>query len=459
MIAPRKAIKSGIFFLITFLCAFWINQHIPPIQSPDENYHILRADMISHGQWLLQPKGLGNGREGGMADINFSSFVLSMLNIAGGAADKSLTPDLMEKAENTRWSHEQRFEAVPGTGYYLPIIYAPHAAGLFISRQLNLSMLGSYELTRALVVATSLGILALAFSIHAPNPLTVFILITPMSLFQLASPTIDGISAALALLIISLWFSISSSNEEQHEKPYAWKEFWLYTCIFVLCAARTNMLPTLLIPLIILKQKYSNKRACFITILYAFTLGWIAFAILTTYDIRAVRNISSLQILFNYIFHPQEFLALLQNTIQDSEIRKFYRDSYIGILGWVDTPIPKKSVRILSAMIILTLIFMAFTTRWRETFSTRSAAILIGTTSTLLIFLALAVTWNPYPTAKIYGIQGRYFIIPTLFLASAFGCIKPRENKYRPYAIIAIAVYGIYSLQTLVTTLAAQYKI
>ena len=455
---PKKIIPAGIFFLITLLCFFWIDRYIPPVQSPDENVHLLRADMIAHGQWLLQSKNGEKGREGGMADTNFSAFALSMMDIAGGGADKSLTPGLLDKAENTSWSDENYFQIAAGTGYYLPIIYTPHAVGLFIARHLNLSMLDSYELTRILVVATSLAILTLAFSIHTPNALTLVLLLTPMSLFQIASPTIDGISIALTILLISLWLSHSPPDNGRHENSHAQREFWLYVCIFILCTARTNMLPTLLIPLIILKQQYSRKRALSVALLYAITLGWIAFATLTTYDARVVRSMSSLQIAINYITNPQEFFTLLQNTWQEIETRRFYRDSYIGILGWLDTPIPKKSVRILSAGIILILIYSAFTTRWRERLSTRITALTIGATSIFLIFFALAVTWNLYPAIKIGGIQGRYFIVPTLFLAATFGRTKSQEGKYRPHELIAVAAFGIYSIHTLLTTLSAQYK-
>ncbi|MBS0494667.1 MAG: DUF2142 domain-containing protein [Proteobacteria bacterium] len=454
----RKIIPAGIFFLITLLCFFWIDRYIPPVQSPDENVHLLRADMIAHGQWLLQSKDGDKGREGGMADTNFSSFVLSMLYVGGVTGDKSLIPGLLDKANNTSWSNEDSFQIAAGTGYYLPIIYTPHAVGIFIARHLNLSMLDSYELTRILVVATSLAILALAFSIHTPNALTLVLLLTPMSLFQIASPTIDGISIALTILLISLWLSPSPTDIERHENSNPRKEFWLYVCIFILCTARTNMLPTLMIPLIILKQQYSRKRAFSIAALYAATLGWIAFATLTTYDARVVRSLSSLQIAINYITNPQEFFTLLQNTWQEIETRRFYRDSYIGILGWLDTPIPKKSVRILSAGIILMLIFMAVTTRWRERLSTRTTALTIGATSIFLIFFALAVTWNLYPAEKIGGIQGRYFIVPTLFIAATFGRTKSQEGRYRPYELIAVSAFGIYSIHILTTTLSAQYK-
>lgn len=414
--------------------------------------------MIAHGQWLLQSKDGDKGREGGMADDKFSSFALSMMDIAGGRADKSLTPGLLDKAKNTSWSDENSFQIAAGTGYYLPIIYTPHAVGLFIARHLNLSMLDSYELTRTLVVATSLAILMLAFSIHTPNALTLVLLLTPMSLFQIASPTIDGISIALTILLISLWLSYSPPDNGKHENSHSRREFWLYVCIFILCTARTNMLPILLIPLIILKQKYSGKRALSVALLYAITVGWIAFATLTTYDARVVRSMSSLQIAINYITNPQEFFTLLQNTWQEIETRRFYRDSYIGILGWLDTPIPKKSVRILSAGIILMLTYSAFTTRWRERLPTRITAFAIGATSIVLIFFALAVTWNLYPAEKIGGIQGRYFIVPTLFLAATFGRVKSQEGKYRPYELIAVAAFGAYSIHTLLTTLSAQYK-
>lgn len=454
----KKSILSGLSILVALLCIIWITRFIPPLQSPDENVHLLRADIIAHGQLLLQPRNSSTGREGGLTDTHFSAFVSSMLNIANPWGDKSLTPKLIQRAHDVDWSHTESFVIAAGTGYYLPFIYAPHAAGLFIARQLNISMLASYELTRGLVVVTSIGILALAFSIYMPNALTLVLLLTPMSLFQLASPTIDGISAALAILLLSLWIFLSNNIKKEQSKKIFWMEFWLYACIFILCTARTNMLPTLLIPLILLKQAYTPKRLAAILALYALTLGWIAFAATTTYDARVVRELSTSQIVINYLTHPWEFFTLLWDTIRDTQTRKFYRDSYIGILGWLDVPVPKKSIRILSAMIVITILVAAISTQWREKILMRSALFAIGFLSILLIFFALAVTWNLYPIEKISGVQGRYFIIPTLFLATMFGKLDSESTPKITKAMVIPIAFGAYSIYILISTLSTYYK-
>lgn len=454
----KKPILSGLAILMALMCVIWITRFIPPLQSPDENVHLLRADMIAHGQLLLQPGSSSAGREGGLMDTHFSAFVSSMLNIANPWGDKSLTPNLLERAKDTDWSHTESFVNAAGTGYYLPVIYAPHAAGLFIARQLDLSMLASYELTRGLVVLTSVGILALAFSIYMPNALTLVLLLTPMSLFQLASPTIDGVSAALAILLLSLWIFLSNNLKKEHPRKICWMEFWLYACIFILCTARTNMLPALLIPLILLKQAYTPKRLAAILALYALTLGWIAFAAMTTYDARVVRELSTLQIATNYLTHPWDFFTLLWDTIRDTQTRKFYRDSYIGIMGWLDVPVPKKSIRILSGMIVITLLIAAIKTKWREKILMRSALLAIGLLSILLIFFALAVTWNLYPVEKISGVQGRYFIIPTLFIATMFGKLDSEFTQKFTKTMAIPIVFGIYSIYILISTLSTYYK-
>ncbi|RYH66511.1 MAG: DUF2142 domain-containing protein [Alcaligenaceae bacterium] len=451
-------LKIAFLIFLAILTATVLTRLIPPLQSPDENVHLARADMISHGQWLLQPGTAGEGREGGYVDSNLIAFVEAMLSISGKGATKETARQTLEAAGKKEWAHQESYYNAAGTGYYLPIIYAPHAAGLYLSRKLDLTMHASYEFTRILVIATIFAIMAWAFSLYTPNLLSLMLLTTPMALFQLNSPTIDGLCAAMTILAIGLWFSTLHSVKYLNEGKLSLQEIVLYGLIIVLCTARTNLLPTLLIPLTLLFNRRSVSRFAVFLLVCTLTLGWIAFGISSTHDSRVVREHTTAEILISYISNPLEFFDLLFNTVSDDEIRRFYRDSYFGILGWLDTPIPRQAVRILYAFAIIVGAVLVAATRWRRELSTRATLLAIGVISTFLIFLALALTWTNYPADKISGIQGRYFLIPTLFIAAAIGRADGEIRPYRPVELFAFFAFLTYSLYILGHTLLFQYK-
>ena len=415
--------------------------------------------MIAHGQFFLQPAEPGSRRGGGLVDTNFLKFSESMLQISGNDSDKDIATKLWASAKDVKWSHSKSYYNAVGTGYYLPVIYIPHAVGLLISRKLDLDMRTSYELTRALVVATSLSLLALALSIYTPNVLSLMLLVTPMTLFQLSSPTIDGLCAAMALLAIGLWLNVSVSEHYlTGAKPPA-KEIVLYGLVIVLCTARTNLLPMLLIPLWLAFARPSGWRVVAVALVCLFTLGWIAFTITTIHDSRLVREYSTSSIFIKYLSNPIEFYNLLAGTLGDEDVRRFYRDSYFGILGWLDTPIPRQTVRIMYAVSGITAVALGFFSPWRHHLRQRALLVLMGAASAFLIFLALAIAWTNYPAEKISGIQGRYFFIPTLLLVAALGKMHTGVRNLRPAEVVLFCSFLAYSLYTLATTLAGQYKL
>jgi len=458
MTLKQQQFKIIILAFLAILFATVITRLIPPVQSPDENVHLMRADMISHGQLLLVPGTANKGREGGLVDSNLIVFIESMMGVSGNGASKEKTPALVNDLGRIKWAHKQTFANAAGTGYYLPIIYAPHALGLFISRKLDLSMRASYEITRTLVVATSLAIMGWAFCLYTPNILSTMLLTTPMALFQLNSPTIDGLCTAMAILAIGLWLQVSSSDRYRNHGELSWQEISLYGLILVLCAARTNLLPTLLVPLALVASQPTRQRVAAVLFMYLLTAAWIAFGISTTHDSRVVRDHTTVNILINYLSNPGDFFDLLNRTISDFEIRRFYRHSFFGILGWLDTPIPRQAVRIFSAAIIITALVLIAVTPWRREWPKRTIFLLIGVASTLLVFFALAISWNNYPSEKIWGVQGRYFLIPMLFIAASIGRVEAGGRISRPAEKVALTAFLIYSLYVLTSTLSAQYK-
>jgi uncharacterized membrane protein len=294
--------------------------------------------------------------------------------------------------------------------------------------------------------------------LYTPNLLSLMLLTTPMALFQFSSPTIDGLCAAMAILVIGLWLQISASEHFLRNQKVMRREIALYALVLILCAARTNLLPTLLIPLSLAIARPSRQRIWTVALLFLLTLSWIAFGVSTTYDSRVVREISTIQILFNYLQKPGEFFELVGRTISDLETRRFYRHSFFGILGWLDTPISRQAVRIFSAAVVISALTLLVTTQWRFAWKKRGILFLMGLSGALLIFFALAVSWTNYPAERVSGIQGRYFLIPALFCAAAIGRLQPEGKITKPIEFITLGFFVLYSLYILTTTLAAQYR-
>ena len=49
------------------------------------------------------------------------------------------------------------------------------------------------------------------------------------------------------------------------------------------------------------------------------------------------RSFNTMQLVFHYVMNPFDFITVLGNTIANPETVRFYRQSFIGVLGWLDT--------------------------------------------------------------------------------------------------------------------------
>ncbi|MES2611780.1 MAG: DUF2142 domain-containing protein [Pseudomonadota bacterium] len=446
------------WFVLALLLAWGLTRLIPAFQSPDENSHLLRADMIAHGQLTLrkdEPDEVGN--QGGYVDRHFMAFVQSMSAISGHDRDPDASArQLMGRASQERWAHQDMFVNAAGTGYYSPFIYLPQALGLRIARTLDLSMRASYELTRMLAALTALGLITWAWRIFAPNPLVRALVLMPMAVFQILSPTIDGLSIALALLLASLF--VAQCLSPRRETDFV-QECALYACTFLLVTSRTNLAPLLLLPLWLLARSFSGERLLAWLALCTACAGWTLYGLVTTADTRLVRAHSTLEILLLYARDPLGFARLVLHTLADPETGFFYAYSFVGMLGWLDASIPRGAMKTVWCGIALALVATVWATKYvRRDIAARSMLLLTGISSTVLIFLALAISWNDYPVAIISGVQGRYFIVPAVLLAVAVGPMGEKATPlHQKIGAVLTTAFALGSLHMLATTLSDRY--
>ncbi|MES2609798.1 MAG: DUF2142 domain-containing protein [Pseudomonadota bacterium] len=438
---------------------------IPAFQSPDEIMHLHRSDMIANGQLLLEkPAPDAKGHTGGYADLHLIRFASWMATITGSRKTDVSPSWLMDEASRHGWANDRHFVDAVGTAYYLPLIYLPHAAGLAISRHMDWSMRASYDFTRGVVTLTVLALLAWAWQLLPPNLLVRALVLMPMSAFQILSPTIDGLCIAMTLVLGGLAIAEYQALlcRGSTTPPCRWRYAAIVGFTFVLVTSRTNLLPLLALPLLLLCQRGTWPRLAAFVLLCAASLGWTLFVLLTTVETRIERTHTTLQIVQIYLSDPLYFLGLVGSTLAHPDKGPFLAHSFVGILGWLDTVIPKPAMRgIWAVLVALALLATAYAGREERQYTLlRAVLTACAVTSTLLAFFAIAVTWNDYPVQAISGVQGRYFIMPALLFALAIG---PLEHQRTPVQqatefgvtgamagyfllVLAVTLYGRYQL-------------
>jgi uncharacterized membrane protein len=395
---------------------------VPPMSAPDEIDHVARAELLSRGQWnLIIPPRPVNGtpadlayfaQSGGMVDAGLIEFIQRHFSLIKNPAHRLSAAD-QAAIEKIRWSERRVFHPVPGTGYYFPAIYLPHAAGLAVGRALDLGVAQSYRLTRFVVLATTIGLLAWAFSLIVPPMPVVALLMLPMSLFQAISPVLDGLTVSLSLLCFGLFFrSLQGTDEDRLSRAIA-----LALGLFVLVTTRVQLLPMLALPFLLAWRHRRPRQAILGAAAIALSATWLIVAVRATIDTRVTRTITTIDAIAYYLSHPDRLVGVLWSTVNDPNLQAFYGQSFIGVIGWLDAPLMRPFYAVLSLGLFVFIIMAASSPRsWRDHGLLRLVLIGMGLTSSLLVFFAMLVTWTPHPALQVSGVQGRYFLVPAMLV-------------------------------------------
>jgi uncharacterized membrane protein len=437
-------------WLLVLATAIGLSTLIPPIQSPDEHSHIRRAYLLSKGEiTLVAPPGTSSG---GSVDAALLSFIDTYLLTIAISAQTPPSEAQRAEAESLRWGGPERFVPVPGTGYYMPLVYAPHAAALLAGRVLGLTIADSYRLVRLASLMSCLGLLAAAWRVVRPPPLAIALLLLPMTLFQLMAPTLDGVTTCLAVLALSVF-----SDGVLQEKVWPGERSWLLAAsVALLATSRIQLLPLLGLPFFIAWTRRSRRDAFLGSAAVLASMAWVAYALANTVDLRVQRGDSTGQLLAQYAADPVAFLRVVAASLADSELATLYTHSFIGVLGWLDTWLPLPAYPALWTGLGLCAVASVLGTNLRQAGLARTFLALAALACALLVFLALLVTWTPHPAATVAGVQGRYFVVPAIMLAYAIGATAPPRRLPRPTLALLAAVAAV-SLYALVATLLARY--
>lgn len=447
LLSKISAGKSAAIAILLILGCAILSVIIPPLKSPDEHDHIERAYLLGKGVIVSErPEGKASG---GNIDTGLSAYLNSFL-----PSQDKLTEAELAAAREIQWSGQRVYDPSPGAAYYFPVIYLPQTSALLLGEHLGMTVDTSYRLARAFALLAAALLIFLAFRVYPANPLTVVLIALPMSLFQLSSASLDGISTALAIFIIATFLRIAKGKGNTPSRyVYA-----LAIAITILTTSRIHAAPVLL--LLAACYWYTNdKKALYLLVssTLIFTV-WTAIAIKTTVDLRVTTSAPVSEVVVFYLKTPFQFFHVLWESVSDKSLQDFYRKSFLGILGWLDTPFEKGCYEALSlgilAIAALSFSWGEFKDEWRQ----RSLLIFIAVAGTLLIFFALLVTWTPHPAGNIAGVQGRYFMIPAVFLAYGIGGNKVLFEGWRgKIATAACLLFFIFSVAETSKVLVERY--
>ncbi len=411
--------------------------------------------MLANGQVMLQPSTDPHIRDSGLVNKDFADFAeygARSRPFYGTAHDNLwMRRAVIDFAQNHNWSGSSAIANAGGTGYYTPFIYIPHAVGLWISKAFNLSLLTSYEFTRALVVGLAITLAFYAFSLWRPNALILILLATPMSLFQWCAPTVDGLAAALLLILVGLWLKLFRSPDGYRLRD----EVLIYAIVFVLCTTRTHLITTLMIPLSLLYHRLNWHRLAALAALVVCVLGWQAYAASISGQTFLKRQHSTKEIILLYLSHPGEFFAALWRTWHFEPLVKFVRQGFVGLLGWSDAPLSgTKTTNMYRFLIAGAIATIWVGLPWLKKFNIiRASGLVMAVCSVFIAYFALAVGFNDYPTLLIDGIQGRYLIPVAILAAFSLGPITAGIRQYKTIELALLTLFIPYSVYCLVELL------
>lgn len=402
------------FIVGLFVLAELFSIVTPPFQSPDEFSHVKRAYLLGKGIVLVNERRLETG---GLIDEGLLYYMSCFSQLPFDYTKKGgrqISPD----CQSVGFARSERFSGLPNTALYFPLPYLPQALALISGEHLGWRLATTYYLARFLALVTTLGILWWAFFIYPAPPVSMALLILPMSVFQLASASLDAVTFALSALVAALFLRGMNKDRAFNTSMHA----ALALVILLLATSRIVYVSLVLLLFTISWRRRSWPFAISGLVVVVLSLSWFGYVLKNVHELDAHvwggSGLSSTAIAMFYLRSPGSLAAVFWRTLSDSNLLLWHWRSFVGILGWLDTPLDS-GVYLLVGMLLLSIATISVI--WGKPFGDRLSSTTLAVTSLVslfLVFFLALVGWTAHPANTIY-VQGRYFYPPGILLAYA----------------------------------------
>ena len=436
-----KIKKPHIFYLaLALIAGVSIAFIMPPFRGTDEAAHVFRVYELTKGDLILNKGtgGFGYDIPDAIQRVNISGFRAnntSLLNRIGTYYEQGQK----KPGDGTA------FQTFEGAGLYPPTAYINYLPSSFIARLGNIN-----EYIYILILRIS-GLLICILMIYAAIRLIpvgkwfiVAIGLLPMSIYQMSVVSADGLLVSSSILFISLVLYVKNNYDQFSRKKWLISSTALLFLALII-SSKPGYWPILLLLLIIPKsfrQIFKNKRnriypAIILVAIIAFGLWYLLLSANHQYDTRhyfeqvnhsaLVTKKQVVKEIINPIALAKRFTEtyIIQPPIKNLPLftlnfqPNFIFNTFIGVFGALEAYMPSwTSITVLGSLIIAILIGPFTLSRKLFGKRERYLAIILWTSSFLLVSLLFWVGWTADNMPIIFGLQGRYFIpiLPILVL-------------------------------------------
>ena len=385
---------------------------VPPYQVADEVAHFKRVEQLSRAEIF----GSRAGRSaGGVVNAGIDATAAAYANLPAHPEEKVQT-DEARRVAPIRWSTRGYASSdFANTVVYPPTFYLPAVSGVLIGRWLDLPVVETLALARALSGMVSVAVCVLALSLAgSAAPFLFAILSLPMSLFQIASVSQDGGLIALSALAVAIFVR----GREQHE---AFPGFIVLSCLIALIAASRPPYIVLSILLLLYPGRSMRARLAAVMTVGACVTAW-AYLVSDLAPFSAAPGADPHAQIESALANPARVAWILWRSINIGFV-----ETLVGRLGWLDTRLPIPFIAASIAMLGVAAIATAGLRHERPPETVAVLAILLAAAAGLILLLGtLYVMWTAPGMISIPGVQGRYFIPLAMLIAAAIPAAKTR---------------------------------
>jgi hypothetical protein len=433
---------------------------VPPTQAPDERYHAVRSFHLSRGR--LFPDGVVNGVHGGRVPAGLLELNDTMVHRSPGVTAKpQLTADEYRHFFSIRLKTDTEQTADFGYLCYSCFVpYLPQAAGIYLVRKLDGSLLTAFYAGRLANLLVSVLALSLALRLMPfyKNVLGAVALL-PVSVQQMATLSADALGIATCFLFTALVFRLIVPSDR---RPGA-------LLLLGLCGSGV-LLPICKIPFALLTLLYLGVSPARLGSWRKYLLVGAALAAMTILGayvtVRSsegatrlgegipLPEVSRSRQLEYVAHHPEAFLKALGRTCACWGWLYCEQLAIVGSLNVVVAFLPAKAYLLFVALVAL----LDRRAGWRPSPRLQLLAAAVAVLGFTLFHLMLYLVWTMVAGPVIEGFQGRYFLgfLPVALLAFYSPAVRARCAPGALLGLTAAAAVGV-QLATLHAVLAAFY--
>jgi len=404
-----RAACPYLFLVLGLVASLFVAWNLPPFMAADELAHVQRADLSTFGRLAGERFEAGGASyTGGPSDVSIMEAAAAFGHIPFKAAEKADFADFAH-GYSVRFDGRATQASFSGAAANPPVFYLPASAAFGVAKARGMPVIQGLYLARGAnaLACVLIGFFALRMARQAQ--LAMYAILTlPMATALYGAVSCDGLIIATSALGVACIARAMSQDRPMTDAEL----FGAAACLALVGAAKS---PYALFTLILLAApaEHAWKRWAATTAALGVALGWNAWMAAgvgvpqfagAAYDPAAQ--------LRGLLENPLEIPGLAARTL--AHYREFYTNSFVGILGWLDTALPPAFYPL--ALGVLGLAFAASGSPWpgRAWRRVGPAAALLILAGVAGVFLALYLIWSPVGAPIVEGVQGRYLFAAAL---------------------------------------------